>query len=228
MNTDPVIAARGLSVGHGPRPFVTDLDLEVRPGEIVAMLGANGAGKTTTLLGLTGVLPAQTGHVELCGSTVRTPLHRRARQGLAFITQQRCVFMRLSVRDNLLAGGVDPEQALAPFPELLPHIGRTVGLLSGGQQQMLAVARAVARRPRVLLADELSLGLAPLVVDRILQALRTACTKDGLGLLLVEQQVPKSLGVADRVVVLRRGRIALQGPVADVRDQLSELEDLYL
>ncbi|MEU7814338.1 ATP-binding cassette domain-containing protein [Pseudonocardia sp. NPDC049154] len=226
--TIPVIAARGLGVGHGARPFVTGLDLEVHPGEIVALLGANGAGKSTTLLGLAGALAAQEGHVELRGRTVRSALHRRAQQGLGFITQQRCVFMGLTARDNLRAGGVDPGRAVEAFPELRPHLGRTVGLLSGGQQQMLAVARAIARKPDVLLADELSLGLAPLVVDRILGALRTACIEDGLGLLLVEQQVPKALAVADRVVVLRRGKIALEGPVADVRGRLDDLQDLYL
>ncbi|MYS79217.1 ABC transporter ATP-binding protein [Embleya scabrispora] len=223
-----VLAARGLSVGHGGSvAYVQKLDLEVGQGEIVALLGANGAGKTTTLMGLAGLLTAQEGTVELDGETVATPLHSRARDGLSFVTQERCVFMSLTVRDNLRVGGCD-ESALDYFPELKPHYSRTVGLLSGGQQQMLAVARAIARHPKVLLADELSLGLAPMLVDRILEALVEACRNENLGVLLVEQQVTKVIGIADRGVVLRRGRLELTDTAASLRGRMDEVRRLYL
>lgn len=226
--TGPAIAARGLDVGFGAIPFVRGLDLEVRRGEIVALLGANGAGKTTTLMGLAGVITPAAGHVEFGGTKATGALHARARRGLALLTQERCVFMGLSVRDNIRVGGCDPEVALETFPELKPHLKRTVGLLSGGQQQMLAVARAIARRPTVLLADELSLGLAPLIVDRILQALTDACRRDQLGVLMVEQQVAKVLAVADRGAVLRRGRLELVDDAPALLSKMDVLRDLYL
>jgi branched-chain amino acid transport system ATP-binding protein len=226
--TTPVLAARGLEVGYGSMPYVRDLDLEIYPGEIVALLGANGAGKTTTILGLAGALRPSAGHVELGGSRTTAPTHRRTRDGMAMVTQERCVFMALSVRENLRVGRVDPDAALHYFPELADHLSRPVGLLSGGQQQMLAVARAIARGPRVLLADELSLGLAPMIVDRILEVLTTACRESGLGVLLVEQQVAKALSVADRGVVLRRGRLELSDTAAALRTRRTEVEALYL
>jgi branched-chain amino acid transport system ATP-binding protein len=218
--TGPAIAARGLDVGFGAIPFVRGLDLEVRRGEIVALLGANGAGKTTTLMGLAGVITPAAGHVEFGGAKATGALHARARRGLALLTQERCVFMGLSVRDNIRVGGCDPEVALETFPELKPHLKRTVGLLSGGQQQMLAVERAIARRPTV--------GLAPLIVDRILQALTDACRRDQLGVLMVEQQVAKVLAVADRGAVLRRGRLELVDDAPALLSKMDVLRDLYL
>lgn len=226
--TEVAIAARSLSAGYGSQPYVRDLDLEVRRGEIVAVLGANGAGKSTTIMALAGVLKPHDGHVEFGGVEDRSALNKRARNGLALITQDRCVFMGMSLRDNLKVGGCEPEQALAYFPELAEHMSRTVGLLSGGQQQMLAVARAIARKPRVLLADELSLGLAPRIVDRILDVLGRACAEQNLGVLLVEQQVSKALSVADRAVVLRRGRSELQGTASELRNRMDDVQALYL
>jgi branched-chain amino acid transport system ATP-binding protein len=133
--------------------------------------------------------------------------------------------MRLSVRDNLRLGRGDMDVALAMFPELVPLLGRIAGKLSGGEQQMLTLARALSRRPRLLLADELSLGLAPLVVPRLLEAVRRAADEDGLGVLLVEQHVRQALRYADRVIVLRRGAVALTGPADQVADRI---EDAYL
>jgi len=201
-----LIAARGLSAGYHGHPIVADLDLEVRAGEVVALLGPNGAGKTTTLLTLAGDLPAISGGVELFGQPTTSPLHRRARAGLAIVTEERSVFMGLTAAEN-------------------PLLRRRAGLLSGGEQQMLTLARALARKPRLLLADELSLGLAPLVVRRLLDAVRSAATDDGIGVLLVEQHVKQALQVADRVYVMRRGQIVVQGSAEDVAD---EIEDAYL
>jgi ABC-type branched-subunit amino acid transport system ATPase component len=222
------LRAQNLVVGYGNVGYVQDFSLDVRRGEIIALLGANGAGKTTTLLGIAGVLKPLAGTVELNGQLMTAPTYSRARNGLAFITQEKCVFMDLSLRDNLRVGGCDPDGALEIFPELRPHLKRTVGLLSGGQQQMLAVARAIARRPSVLLADELSLGLAPQVVDRILAALSDASRRDNLAVVMVEQQVDKALELADRCVVLRRGKIELTGPAQAMRSRMKEIRDLYL
>ena len=141
---------------------------------MVALLGANGAGKTTTLLTLAGELPPLQGQVAFDGIVTKAPLYKRARNGLTFVTEEKSVFMGLSTRDNLRVAGVDMDEALTLFPELERRLHVRGGLLSGGEQQMLTLARALARKPRVLLADELSMGLAPLVVKRLLEAVRAA------------------------------------------------------
>jgi ABC-type branched-subunit amino acid transport system ATPase component len=138
------------------------------------------------------------------------------------------VFTRLTVAENFRVGSCDVEAALALFPELEPCLCTRAGLLSGGQQQMLALARALSRSPRLLLADELSLGLAPLIVNRLLKAVRDAADDRGVGVLMVEQHVKKALDVADRVYVLRRGRVELSGRAVDLRGRLEELQALYL
>jgi branched-chain amino acid transport system ATP-binding protein len=224
----PVLEARGLSAGYGAQAVIHDLDLVVFPGEVVALLGPNGAGKTTTLLALAGELPLLAGEVRLDGSVTRAPLHRRARKGLSFVTEERSVFKGLSTLDNLRVGDVDPPVALGLFPELEKRLSVRGGLLSGGEQQMLTLARALSRSPRLLLADELSLGLAPLVVRRLLDAVRVAADERGTGVLLVEQHVRKALQYADRVYVMRRGRIELSGSASEMRGRLAEIEDSYL
>jgi branched-chain amino acid transport system ATP-binding protein len=207
---------------------IHDLDLTVQAGEVVALLGPNGAGKTTTLLTLAGEVQPTGGEVRMGGTPVRSPCHRRARAGLGFITEERSVFMQLTVVDNLRVAGVDPVDALALFPELKDFGRRKAGDLSGGQQQMLALARMLARQPTILLADELSLGLAPLVVKRLLVALRTAASERQVGVLLVEQHIRQAMDVADRVYVLSQGRVTMQGPIEDVRGRLDEVEAAYL
>lgn len=224
----PVLEAHGLTVGYGSRPVVHDVDLVVHPGEVVALLGPNGAGKTTTLLALAGELPLHRGEVRLNGAATKAPLHRRARRGLAFVTEERAVFKRLSALENLRVAGVDPRVALGLFPELEKRLSLRGGLLSGGEQQMLTLARALSRNPKLLLADELSLGLAPLVVRRLLEAVRAVADEQGTGVLLVEQHVRKALQYADRVYVMRRGRIELSGTAAEMRGRLAEIEDSYL
>jgi len=222
-----LLAARGLSAGYGAIPVLTDLDLHVDEGEIVALMGSNGAGKTTTLMTLAGRLRASAGAVEWLGKPVRTPLHRRARAGLRYVSEERSVIRGLSTRDNLRLGPGPVEDALERFPELRPLVKRPAGLLSGGEQQILTLARALAGKPKVVLADELSLGLAPLVVDRLMEALRDAAAQ-GVGVLLVEQQVRAALKVADRGYVLRRGTVALAGTAAELHDQIGEIEATYL
>ncbi|MEA3019358.1 MAG: hypothetical protein QOI47_882 [Actinomycetota bacterium] len=226
--SEPVIEARAMSAGYGPQPVVHDVDLVVGAGEVVALLGPNGAGKTTTLLALAGELPILSGTVLMDGTPTKEPLFRRAQRGLTFVTEERSVFMGLTARDNLRVADVDTSDALALFPELERLLGVRGGLLSGGEQQMLTLARALSRRPRILLADELSMGLAPLIVGRLLDAVRQAANDQGTGVLLVEQHVRKALEYADRVYVMRRGRIELSGSAAEMKNRLGEIEDRYL
>jgi branched-chain amino acid transport system ATP-binding protein len=223
-----ILAATGLSAGYAGQPVVHDLELEVHPGEVVCILGPNGAGKTTTMLTLSGELSPIAGQVSLDGVPTRAPLHRRARHGLGYVTEERSVFKSLSTYDNLRCGGVFPNDAIQLFPELEPCMRTRAGLLSGGEQQMLTLARALCRRPRVLLADELSLGLAPLLVDRLLTAVRAAADDDGTGALVVEQHAHKVLRYADRVYVMSRGRFVLALRADEARARLNEIQDAYL
>jgi len=221
------VEARGLTAGYGGTPAIHGLDLEVRAGEVVALLGANGAGKTTTMLALAGEVAPISGTVSFHGDDRRRRLHQRSRQGLGFLTEERCVFMELTGWQNLKLGRGRPDKALELFPELEEHLGKRVGLLSGGQQQMLALGRVLASGPRVLLADELSLGLAPLVVERLLSAVRAAADQ-GVAVVLVEQHVRQALAIADRVHVLRRGRIVMSGDADDLRGDADGIAAHYL
>jgi branched-chain amino acid transport system ATP-binding protein len=224
---EPLIEATGLIAGYGSTVVVRGIDLVVNPGEVVGLLGPNGAGKTTTLLTLAGELPLLGGQVKMDGRVARAACHRRARAGLGYVTEERSVFMQMTVADNLRVAGVANSAAVELFPELAPFMKKKAGQLSGGQQQMLALARMLARRPRLLLVDELSLGLAPLVVKRLLKAVRAAATDQGVGVLLVEQHVRQVLDIADRVYVLTQGGISLEGPVAGLRDRIDEIESSY-
>jgi len=225
---EPLVEARGLSVGFGSQPVVRGIDLRVGAGEVVLLLGPNGAGKTTTLLCLAGEYRPMGGEVSVLGVEPRTPLHRRARQGLAFVTEERSIFRSLSTADNLRAGDVSIEAALELFPELEKRLSVRAGLLSGGEQQMLTLARALSRKPRLLLADELSLGLGPLVVKRLLDAVARVAKESGMGVLLVEQHVRKALRYADRGYVMRQGEIVLEGSANRLHERIGEVEDSYL
>jgi branched-chain amino acid transport system ATP-binding protein len=228
-----VLRTHDLTLGYEGKPVVRDLDLHVEAGEIVALLGANGAGKTTTLLGLSGLVEVLGGRIELDGADLAgVGPHRIARRGLAHVPEDRALFTDLTVRENLQLGQhsrrADVAPALALCPELEPLLGRRAGLLSGGEQQMLAVARAVVGRPTVLLVDEMSLGLAPLVVTRLLAVLREVAGSTGCGIVLVEQHVQQALAIADRGYVLRRGRVALEGAAAELRRSAALLAESYL
>jgi branched-chain amino acid transport system ATP-binding protein len=208
------MAASDLRAGYGHLQVVHGIDLEVAPGEIVALLGPNGAGKSTTLLTIAGELEPLGGVVEWRGASLTGPLHRRARNGLAFVPEERSVIMSLSVRDNLLLGG-PIEPAVGLFPELGSLLKRRAGLLSGGEQQMVTLARALARRPTVLMVDELSLGLAPIVVDRLFAAIRVAANETRVAVVLVEQQARRALAASDRWYLMRQGLIVASGSSAD-------------
>jgi len=221
-----LLNVEGLRVGYGSISVVEDLNLRVEKGQVVALLGANGAGKTTTLLGISGALPVQGGTVTLNGTPLDAPLHRRAKQGLGLIAEGRGIFKALTTRENFRVGGVEVSDVLELFPQLESRLDVKAGLLSGGEQQMLAVGRALARKAELLLIDELSLGLAPLIVDRLLGVLRETADR-GVGVLLVEQHVRKILEIADYVYVLQRGRISTEGTAADLKDRLEEIEASY-
>ncbi len=228
-----LLEVRDASFGYHGHSVVRHLDAELHEGEVVALLGANGAGKTTTLLGLSGLVDRYGGDVVLAGTSITAvSAEVRARRGLAHVPEERALFTDLTVLENLQVGQhsrrKSVDAALDRCPELRPLLGRRAGLLSGGEQQMLAVARALAGEPRVLLLDEMSLGLAPLIVERLLAMIRELATSTGCSVLLVEQHVHQALAVADRGYVLQRGEIVLDGPVARLREDLAALEASYL
>ncbi len=225
----PLLQTRNLQAGYQGRAVVQGADIIVRPGEVVCLLGPNGAGKTTTLLTIAGELPPVDGLVMLSNVPTFTPMYQRVRDGgIALVTEERLVFTKMSTRDNLRIGGGSVEAALALFPELESRLSVRGGMLSGGEQQMLALARALSRKPALLLADELSLGLAPLIVDRLLSAVRDAADQQGTGALIVEQHARKALKYADRMYLMARGQILLELPAAEAIARLDEIEEAYL
>jgi branched-chain amino acid transport system ATP-binding protein len=204
-----------LTTGYGKLTAASDVSLSVAAGEIVALFGPNGAGKSSTLLATVGVLPRQRGRVVWRGEIAPKALHSFTRAGLAFVPESRSIISSLSTRDNLRLGRGTVDQALDYFPVLATFLDRRAGLLSGGEQQILMLARALAAKPRLLIVDELSLGLAPIVVERLLQTLRAAADDEGLAVLLVEQQMRRALAVADRWYLLTHGTIVADGATDD-------------
>jgi len=221
------LAAIGLCAGYGAIPVLHDLEIQVAPGEIVALLGPNGAGKTTTLLTLAGEVKPSAGHVFIGGQAAAGSLHRRTRQGLAFVPDERGVFARLSVKDNLRLGKVGPAKVFSYAPEIETRGATRAGLLSGGEQQLLAVARAIARKPQVLMIDEMSLGLSPKVVNRLVGLLREAA-QDGVAVLIVEQHIHVALNAAERAYILSRGSIVHHGSTAELLESPEILDKFYL
>ena len=226
--TGPVmLAARDVSSGYHGVPVVRHLDLEVRAGEVVLLAGPNGAGKTTTMMTLAGAIRPLGGTTEFAGHATRLPIHRRVRLGLGVVTERRSIFSGLTVLDNLRLGRGTVDDALEHFPELRERLGVRAGQLSGGEQQMLSLARIIAAKPRAVIADEMSLGLAPIVVKRLLAALRSAADA-GAAVMIVEQHVRVALEMADRACFLKRGEIVLSGSSAQLRTQERKIEEVYL
>jgi branched-chain amino acid transport system ATP-binding protein len=222
-----------LSAGYDGTPVVHRLSLSVRPGEVLALLGPNGAGKTTTLRTVSGVVRPLAGRITVLGSDVSAARpHRIARSGLAHVAEGRSVFFGLTVAEHFRLGHrwESPDSAVAYeyFPQLYQLRDRRAGLLSGGEQQMLALGFALARKPRLLLIDELSLGLAPLVVERMLPVVRQYATEQGAAALLVEQHVELALDVADRAVVLSHGEVITEGEASVLRHDKDLLFASYL
>ena len=229
----PVVEVCGLTAGYRGIPVVRDLDLHVHASEVVALLGPNGAGKTTILRTISGILPAISGEVRVLGEPVSSHRpHRNARRGLAHVPSGRALFFGLSARANLQLGNRDRKgdvaAALDYFPPLRSLLTRRAGLLSGGEQQMLALARALVSRPKVLMVDEMSMGLAPVFVESLLPVLRAIAEASGTGILLVEQHAHIALEIADRAYVLTHGKVTLEGCAAELASRVDLLEASYL
>ncbi|NUR93423.1 MAG: ATP-binding cassette domain-containing protein [Nonomuraea sp.] len=214
------LAVADLTVNRGGREVLHGVSLEVPPGRITALLGANGAGKSTLVLAVAGLLRTTSGDIT-AGTDRLTGLRpERVRAlGVAAVPEGHRVLTSMTVADNLRVAGPSPDLAYAAFPELHDLAGRTAGTLSGGQQQMLALAQAILGNPRYLLIDELSFGLAPAVVSRLVPVV-TGLAARGAGVLLIEQFTSLALDLAAHVHVLDRGRVTLHGTPADVRDRL--------
>jgi branched-chain amino acid transport system ATP-binding protein len=225
----PLLAVRSLNAGYGDTQVLWDVSLELRHGEVVAMVGANGAGKSTLLAVLSGLVRAWSGTIEFNGRDItRAPAERIVRLGMAHVPQGRRLFSGLSVEENLRLGAYtrragsaaaiasDLERVYTLLPKLRERRAQLAGLLSGGEQQMVAIGRGLMARPDALLMDELSLGLAPSIVDDILAAIDQIHREEGLAFLLVEQDVQIALERADRGYVLENGRVVLSGLAQDL------------
>jgi len=233
----PLLEVSDLVAGYGPITALAGVSLEVEPGELVAIIGANGAGKTTLLMAISGVVPPRSGAIRFAGrSLAGLPPHQVMRAGIGHAPEGRRIFPRLTVRENLELGGFarddrgqlarDIDEACGLFPVLGQRLGQLGGTLSGGEQQMLAIARALVGRPRLLLLDEPSLGLAPLLVAKVFEVIKSLSSR-GIGVLLVEQNARAALKLASRGWVLETGRVALTGTGAELAAD-RRVRDAYL
>jgi branched-chain amino acid transport system ATP-binding protein len=232
-----LLEVEGIHTAYGSSRVLFGITLDVQAGECVCLLGRNGVGKTTTMRSIMGLTPPSQGHVRFKGKEITgSEPYRLARSGIGYVPEDRRIFAELTVWENLEVaarsanrpGPWKVETVSGLFPKLGELGDRMGGLLSGGEQQMLTLARALGRSPRLLLADELSLGLAPLVVDRLLQAVRTAAKDRGTAVLMVDQHAHKALQYADRAIVMRRGRVQLALSGEEARRRIDEVEQAYL
>lgn len=222
-----------LDAGYRDVTVVRDVTFAVAQGEVMTVLGANGAGKSTTLLALSGLAERHGGTVRFEGQDLdKVRPAAVARLGIGHVPEDRSLFTRLTVGENLRLGGrgstEHADRIHGLFPALAKLTDRQVGRLSGGEQQMVALARALMGSPRLLLVDELSLGLAPFLVKDLLRTLRRIADDDGVGVVLVEQHVHLAATIADRMMVLSRGRVTMSGPASDLTTRADELRAAYL
>ena len=227
------LACTNLSGGWGGITVVRNIDLAVEPGTMHAVLGPNGAGKTTLLLTIAGLLPAHGGSVTVDGASVRTgKATAAARAGIVLVPDHRALFTTLTVDENLRVPARRDEARLAAMLELFPILEERrdlrAGALSGGEQQMLTIARALIQQPKVLLVDELSMGLAPALVHRLFTTLRQFATEQSCAVVFVEQYAHVALEFAEQASVLYRGQVALHGKASDIAAQPEQLESAYL
>lgn len=224
--TKPLLQLRDTKISYGAIEAVKGISLELAKGELVSLIGANGAGKTTTLNAIAGLLPVADGEILYDGEKINTlPAHKRLRQGLALVPEGRGIFTRLTVEENLRMGAycrrdtdaieADMERVFTMLPRVRERLQQVAGTLSGGEQQMVAIGRALLSRPRLLLLDEPSMGLAPLVVEKIFEVIRSVAA-EGVTILLVEQNANLALEFSQRAYVMESGRITLTGSGADL------------
>ena len=231
-----ILKATNLNVYYGAIHAIKDVSFEVNEGEIVTLIGANGAGKSTTLQTVSGLLHSRTGSIEFCGENIsHLPSYKIVEKGLAQVPEGRRIFLQMSVQENLEMGAYTQSAAwadeelecvYAQFPRLSERRKQTAGTLSGGEQQMLAIGRALMSRPKLLMLDEPSMGLAPILVEQIFDIIREL-HKAGTTILLVEQNAQMALSVADRAYVLETGRISLSGTGAELAAS-DEVRKAYL
>ena len=232
----PLLALRGVTVDYGGIRAIAAIDLEVAPGEIVALVGANGAGKTTTLRAIAGLAPLAAGSIAYAGAPLVAPAETRVGLGISLVPEGRAIFPALTVRENLELGAYHHrdeatmretlDDVVALFPRLGERMRQEGGTLSGGEQQMLAIGRALMARPALLLLDEPSLGIAPLLVQQIFAAIREIAAS-GVTVLLVEQNTRLALATSQRAYVLRTGSVAVHGASAELASD-EAVRDAYL
>ncbi|MFK0164411.1 ABC transporter ATP-binding protein [Rhizobium sp. NPDC090279] len=225
------LSIKDLVVNRSGIPVVRGVDLSVSSGEISVLLGSNGAGKTTLLESLSGIIPAAAGSVSLDGTELlKLRAGLRARAGISHVEQGRTVFPEMTTEENLkvaLDPAADLQEAYDLFPELLQRRSIKAGMLSGGEQQMVVIARSLLTRPKVIMIDEMSSGLAPVIVSRLMRAVRQLADA-GMAVILVEQFAALALAIGDRAYVLRRGAIVYDGDCTALADDPAQLHRLYL
>ena len=232
MSATPALEVTALAAGYVGSPVIRDLSFALAPGEVLCLLGPNGAGKTTTLLALSGLLARSAGTVTVNGVALPAGRPRAAaRAGLAFVPDDRSLFRTLTVAENLALAATSKSRiadVLDLFPLLRERLKVHAGLLSGGEQQQLALGRALVQDPKVLMVDELSMGLAPVIVEHLLPVIRQVADETGTAVILVEQHFRLALGISDQAIVLAHGTEVLRGATSELLAKPEQIEAAYL